>query len=224
MKLRYIAALLLLTASCAAQTYVLEIGNSDAAVNSRQLAQDEPQLTIVTRSYYSNTCTMIARFLPQVLASIQAQYGPPAAIINWQGQCDVEQGHSPVTVLTCEQWTMAQESALWPTVPQIWPNVAPEPQYSLLPPSGYPGNIWAAVVVYNVATGQGIAGRSSLAQYANALGVPYLSVDAWTILHSGWWGNPSYFDVPSVDPNAAGEAALDTQGIIPALQQIGVVR
>jgi hypothetical protein len=190
-----IAVLVLSITLCAQSNPVLIIGNSDAAMNGATWPTNFPGVPYQVRSFYSMTCEDILRFLGPVLQSWQNEYGTPPVIVNFHGQCDAESNPptAPAALMSCVQSTSAMENSYFPGVPQIWVNVAPEPQYATGPPSNYPGTIWETIEVYN--------------SYYTMQGLTI--VDAWTPLALGVWGNPAYFTYPSVDPNPAGENAID---------------
>lgn len=201
---------------------VLVIGNSDARENWLQWQHDFPGLQAQVYSFYSNDCSMIRWYLPAIIRTYKQRFGTPPVILNWQGQCDMEKQHRVGEVLSCMEQIMALEAVAWPATPQIWPNIAPEPEYSLGYPSNYAPNIWQLVQVYNLAVQHGVNGLPSLSGAARQLGVPYYSFDAYGLLRAGVWANAEYYSYPSVDPNAEGEQLLDRQGLAPIFQQLAI--
>ncbi len=211
MKLAIMVATILLTVSAFGQQRpVLALGNSDAAMNTALWPEDFPGVAVLTRSFYSRPCAYVLQFLPFVMNWYEQVYGgPPPVIVNYEGQCDVEQQNPVASYLTCAEQLAQAEHDQWPETPQIWVNVAPEPQYSLGPPSNYPGNIWALVLAYNWAGLHGTAALPGMPAYAVQHGIQLQIVDVYSLTVLGIWGNPAYFTRPSVDLNPAGETAAD---------------
>lgn len=209
---------------------IFDVGNSDARENYLQLSQDDPTIQAQVFSFYSNPCSSIQIMLPYLLNMYASLYGglPPIAFLNWEGQCDMEKNHPISAVLTCEESIMQMENTAYPGTPQVWPNIAPEPQYSLGPPSSYSPMIWSLNISYNQAAQNGLGSIPGLPAYAAGLGASFMTVDAYDILRLGVWANPGYFNYPSVDPSGTGEQALDVSttpaGLMTALSAVSDLR